>query len=348
MNKLPEDEFAQELEELRSKSQHLFKLESRLEELEKRCSEYKDSSDKLREEVGIYQKLLDEWDWFFQHSSEMLCIATKQGYFRRVNPAFVKALGYSEKELLSRPIIDFVHPDDREKTQKEYEKLINGNQDAVDFRNRYRHADGSWHHIAWVCPSLTPGVNNLYAIARDITEQLKHDEQILYKAMHDPLTGLYNRAAFSEMLDRAMARADRHNEGVVALYLVDLNRFKEINDTYGHSVGDEVLTQVAQRFANVNRKSESVFRLGGDEFAFLLEDIAPVEVKPLAQRIVKSIESPIALSDGAFSLTVGCSIGVSFYPNSATEVKKLIDQADAAMYRVKRASKNGFEIFHQP
>ncbi len=338
-------EQANELEELRKQVQELDRLEKRLSELESLCGKYKVFSEELVSEISNHKKLLSEWDWFFQNSSEMLCIASREGFFKRVNPAFAKALGYSEDELASRPIFDFIHPEDQQETIDLHQKLAQGHEDAVYFRNRYLHADGSWHHIEWVCPSVSSGILNLYAIARDITERLRQEDEVLYRAMHDSLTGLYNRAAFNEMLDRAMARANRQSGSVIALYLVDLNGFKQINDTHGHSIGDDVLVQVAQRFRAISRDSENVFRIGGDEFAFLLEGFSPVKVEPLAKRIVAAAEKPLTVGDKALKVKVGCSVGVSFFPNNATEAKKLIDQADSAMYKVKRTSKSGFGIF---
>ena len=132
-------------------------------------------------------------EFFFEISIDLMCIAGVDGYFKRVNPAFTKALGWTAEELLAKPFIEFVHPADRERTVIEVERLASG-IDTVYFENRYRKKDGSWAWLGWTCPAATPENGLLYGVARDISEQKKIQEHLVQLATYDSLTGLANRA----------------------------------------------------------------------------------------------------------------------------------------------------------
>lgn len=331
---------------LRKKVERLERLESRLRVLEQEREDLLDCKQQMSSKLEKYHRSLREWEWFFEHSVQMLCIAGLDGYFKRVNAAFANTLGYSKEELLSRPFVDFVHPDDIARTTRELEGLGAG-YDSVSFENRYRAKDGSWRWIAWYCPAITHVTTKLFAIARDITEDRRKEAEILYRASHDSLTGLYNRAAFEESLESAIALQRRNQTGEVVLYLVDIDGFKEVNDQYGHMTGDHLLQVISERFRQIQRAGEMVARVGGDEFAFLVDgtteesDSYPFE--PLAERIIAQVSQPVELNTG--TVTVGCSIGISTFPGTADDVCSLMSQADKAMYSVKNSGKNGFRKF---
>lgn len=331
---------------LRKKAERLERLESRLRVLEQEREDLLDCKQQLSSKLERYHRSLREWEWFFEHSVQMLCIAGLDGYFKRVNAAFANALGYSKEELLSRPFVDFVHPDDVTRTTRELEGLGAG-YDSVSFENRYRAKDGSWRWIAWYCPAITNVTTKLFAIARDITEDRRKEAEILHKASHDSLTGLHNRAAFEESLESAIALQRRNQTGEVVLYLVDIDGFKEVNDRHGHLAGDHLLQVISERFRQVQRAGEMVARVGGDEFAFLVDgttdDANTYPFEPLAERIIAQVSEPVALNKE--TVTVGCSIGISTFPGSADDFGTLMSQADKAMYSVKHSGKNGFRKF---
>ncbi|PVY70074.1 PAS domain S-box-containing protein/diguanylate cyclase (GGDEF)-like protein [Tamilnaduibacter salinus] len=332
--------------ELREKAARLETLETQLRALEQEREDLLDSKQRMSSELDQYQKRLTEWEWFFEHSVQMLCIAGLDGYFKRVNAAFADTLGYSKEELLSRPILDFVHPDDTAKTIRELEGLGVG-RNSISFENHYRAGDGSWRRIAWHCPAVTDVTTKLFAVARDVTEDRRKEEAILYKASHDSLTGLHNRAAFEESLERAIAQQRRTRKGEVVLYLVDLDGFKAVNDQYGHMAGDHLLQVISERLRTIQRAADMVARVGGDEFVFLADGdteatgICPY--KPLAERIIGQVSEPIELNDGI--VTVNCSVGISTLPGTADDASSLMVQADQAMYATKRSGKNGFRKF---
>ncbi|MGF2687664.1 diguanylate cyclase domain-containing protein [Marinobacter sp. DUT-3] len=331
---------------LREKAERLENLESRLRVLEREREDLLDTKLQMSSELEEYDRSLKEWEWFFEHSVQMLCIAGLDGYFKRVNSAFANTLGYSKEELISRPFLDFVHPEDVARTTRELEGLGEGH-DSVSFENRYRAKEGSWRWIAWYCPAISSVTTKLFAIARDITEDRRKEAEILYKASHDSLTDLHNRAAFEESLESAIALQRRNQAGEVVLYLVDIDGFKEVNDQYGHMAGDHLLQVISERFRKIQRAGEMVARVGGDEFAFLVEgtadDSESYPFEPLAERIIAQVSEPVELNRG--TVTVGCSIGISAFPGTADDFCSLMSQADKAMYAVKKSGKNGFRKF---
>lgn len=327
---------------LQFKTLRMLTLRHQVKYLEKQCSRLQDVSRHLAVQLEEYRQIKDEWEWFFQHSLEMLCITDINGHFKRVNPAFANNLGYSVEQLINRPFFDFVHPGDRLKTQAEFEALKHGT-DSVSFENRYQDIAGNWHWLSWHCPGLDPAVNKIFAIAHDVTEQKRSESEILYKALHDPLTDLFNRAALEERIDNAISRIKRHPGNELALYMIDLDGFKSVNDSYGHQAGDQLLKTLATAFKMIQRESEFVCRFGGDEFAWLAEGAGKVITEPLAERIMQVIHQPVRLHQA--TVQIGCCIGISVFPDYAPDADSLISQADAAMYSVKKSGKDGYKTF---
>lgn len=335
------------LELLRQKAEGLASLEERFalldQELKREQGALLDVTSRIAQELEAYGEIKKEWEWFFENSIDMLCVAGMDGYFKKVNRAFTETLGYAREELLARPFVDFVHPDDVQKTLEELHRLGAG-LTCVNFENRYRACDGSWHWLAWTCPPLLPSTSRLYAIARDVTESKRSREEVLYRAMHDALTGLANRAAFEYELEQSLARIVRNPDSALGLLLIDLDGFKAVNDTYGHAAGDELLKEVARRFMAEQRQGDLVCRLGGDEFAWLAEGRQPLDVGALAERLLRAVNTPISLTAEA-SVRVGCSIGIALAPDDASDGTRLLECADQAMYGVKKTGKNGYARF---
>jgi diguanylate cyclase (GGDEF)-like protein len=183
----------------------------------------------------------------------------------------------------------------------------------------------------------TGSVRRYIAIMDDITERKSTEERMRYLAQHDFLTGLANRAVLGDRIERAILRVHR-NRRKVAVLLLDLDDFKEINDTHGHAVGDCLLKQVAGRLLHVIRQTDTVSRLGGDEFVIVLPDLrARVDAERIAQKVVEELSPPFELE--SVRVEVGVSIGIALYPDDATDGDTLCRAADAAMYRWKQARK---------
>jgi len=175
-------------------------------------------------------------------------------------------------------------------------------------------------------------------IVRDVTERKKAEERLSHLATHDSLTGLPNRILFGDRLSLELARARRSGKKL-AVMLLDLDHFKDINDTWGHDVGDEVLKTIGRRLPELLRKSDSIARMGGDEFLILLPEIEEAEdARILALKILDAFKKPFAV--GARELYATTSIGIAIYPDDGTNPDMLMKKADMAMYSVKKQGRN--------
>lgn len=191
----------------------------------------------------------------------------------------------------------------------------------------------------------------LIEVARDITDRLRIEKELresqshFYRlAHHDTLTGLPNRLLFRDRLDQAANKADRHRSGVAVLFL-DLDRFKTVNDTLGHDVGDALLVEVAARLQRLCRQSDTVARLGGDEFVFVLESINErKDAGVVASKIMKALQSPIVI--GEHRLLISTSIGIALYPEDAASIEEVIRCADVALYAAKEIGRSNFQYYH--
>jgi diguanylate cyclase (GGDEF)-like protein/PAS domain S-box-containing protein len=272
---------------------------------------------------------------FFVLSRDMICIAGYDGYFKRVNPAFERTLGYSEKELLERPMAEFVHPEDADGTGGE---------------NRYLGKDGEIHWLEWTSAAV-PDEEVIYAVARDVTDRKMLEQKMELLSRSDPLTGVFNRRRFDETLEAQLAQARRYRKGG-ALLIIDVDRFKQINDEFGHGAGDEALRAVARLLAENLRQTDTlgrdaaglVARLGGDEFALLLPETEVAGAEAVAGRLVDAIAAE-PLEIGGRQLRLGVSVGAAtFGEGDYPSAEELLAAADRAMYVVKAAGGGGASI----
>ena len=264
---------------------------------------------------------------WFEMSNDMLVEANLNGYFTRLSDRWEACLGWTREELMSRPFVDFVHPDDRAATVGVASSLDERPGEIVDFENRYRAKDGSWRWLLW---SARSDEHRKYAIARDITErkQLDHEREerlgrVEAMARTDSLTGLPNRRSWDEELRHAIARSTRHGRPL-ALAMADLDHFKLFNDAHGHAAGDALLAEAAVRWRLTLRSTDFLARYGGEEFAVLLPDCTPAEVERLLDRLREATPPPQT-----------CSIGVAYWVR-ADGPEALTARADAALYTAKR------------
>lgn len=249
-----------------------------------------------------------------------------------VSDASQVLLGYRPDELIGTPITDYMHPDDVTVTRASIDRIMSG-QPHVDFRNRYIHKDGSVVHILWSARwSEEEGVR--IGVARDVTALRQAEEKLRFLAHHDPLTGLTNRSLLNDRLDSALRAAHRH-QSMLALLFLDINDFKEINDTHGHAMGDRVLCTIARRLEHCVRETDTVARMGGDEFIVLLTDIQSTDaVSWKVEQIVAAMAEPLGTEFGGIK-SPSCSIGVACYPADGEDADTLLSHADEEMYRQK-------------
>ncbi|HVF06315.1 MAG TPA: EAL domain-containing protein [Frankiaceae bacterium] len=279
-----------------------------------------------------------------QGSSDVLTICERDGVIRFISPAVYRMFGYHPDELLGTELIALVHPDDAERVRAETVAAINDPGPPVTIECRYRRADGAWLHIeALLSNDLDdPHIGGLVFNTRDVSERRELERQLTHQAFHDPLTGLANRALFRDRVEHALAVRGRSDNRLAVLFL-DLDGFKAINDSLGHSVGDRLLAAVSRRLNTCVRPGDTVARLGGDEFAVLLEDIDGIYVaEQVSSRFIADLQTPFALD--RHEVFVGASIGVAL-SGEVHDADELLRNADLAMYRAKALGKNRCEVF---
>ena len=275
---------------------------------------------------------------FFELSSDLFATFSPEGTFTTLNAAWEEILGWSLDELRARQMQDFIHPEDVEQTMALVQTGRHRSAHFYNFTNRYRHLDGSWRWLLWSgrCEQET-----WYASAKDITERMWLERQ----ALHDPLTKLPNRLLLIDRARQAVARL-RRSHGLVALLFIDLDRFKQINDNFGHAVGDHLLISVSERLAAMLRDSDTVARLGGDEFVILAEDLdSDTEALAVAERVLHALEEPFAI--GSAEVSMFASVGVSVSHDYQADPEDLLREADVAMYRAKGSGGHALELFDE-
>ena len=283
----------------------------------------------------------------YQHTGEGMLVTDPEYRILDINPAGVRITGYSLEDVRGRTP----------------EAFNSGRQDRAFYASMRRAIDelGYWQGEVWdrrkdgevYAKSMV--VNRLYGdhgsirghvmLFSDITQKKQADDLIWRQANFDMLTGLPNRRMLRERLEHEIRQADRARCSL-ALLLIDLDHFKEINDTLGHLVGDDLLVEAARRISACTRESDTVARLGGDEFTAVLTRVAePRHVEAVAQKILDRLAEPFRLGDSV--VYVSASLGITLYPQDATEVEDLLKSADQAMYVAKRQGRNRFSHFTQ-
>lgn len=281
----------------------------------------------------------------FEHSAESILITDAEKQILSVNPAFNKITGYTEEEVRGQTP-NFLRSDKH--PPHFYEEIW-----------AHVEQEGSWHgevwtrrkdgeeFPSWASISLVRNreglVSNYFSIFTDITERKRAEERIHYLAYYDGLTNLPNRSQFYRLVDQALVEA-RRNRLHGAILFIDLNRFKPINDTLGHAVGDRLLQQVALRLRSAVRTEDVVSRLGGDEFAVALFDITRREHAAIvAQKLLAALDAPIWIDE--HELKIGAAIGVSVYPRDGFDTETLLRMSDIAMYRAKQGDQDGYAFY---
>ncbi|MGF2038298.1 MAG: CHASE2 domain-containing protein [Nostoc sp. CmiVER01] len=281
-----------------------------------------------------------------------------------LNEAYCRFIGYPNKLLIEKSDYDFF-PKHEADVFRQQDELVFRTQKPQEHEEEFTNADGQTHKIATKRSLHKDSAGNFFLVGviRDITQRKLMEEQLKltaaelsrsnkelklkehhlrHLAYHDPLTGLSNRKFFAEQLCESLYWA-QHNKLLLGLLFIDLDGFKQINDTLGHEVGDRLLMTIAGRLSNSLRASDTVSRLGGDEFTVILRAIPNVQIAAkVATKILTSISKPIIL-DG-YPIRVSASIGISIYPYNSQDSETLMKQADAAMYRAKHQGKNRYEF----
>ena len=264
-----------------------------------------------------------------------------------MNPAGIRLLGGSCLEnFLGRSVFDFIHPDHHGIVSERMRRMEEHGESAPWLELKFVRLDGLEIDVEVASTPFTLGGKPaVQSIFRDITERKLAKEHLEYLANFDSLTGLPNRRLFFDRMGQSLLNAKRQKHQVGLLYL-DLDRFKEVNDTFGHAVGDLLLKETAGRLTQSLRLSDSAARMGGDEFTIILTKIVePEDAAIVAKRIVKNLAKPFLL-DGQM-VSIGVSIGIGIYPIDGEDADIMLKKADTAMYRAKEKGSNLFRYFHK-
>jgi len=274
-----------------------------------------------------------------EHGNDLIVLMDDSGRLLYASPALQTMLGFDPEDRIGRLLQDDVHPEDLDTLIQVVGPTVStvlGASARVEFR--YRHADGSWRWLeATVTNQLSnPAVAGYVINARDVTDRVVALERAAHQAAHDVLTGLPNRALLEDRMNQAMSTARRRGQQLAALF-VDLDHFKAVNDTLGHSAGDQLLTEAAARLQRLTRSSDTVTRLGGDEFVVtgVVADEAAAEA--LANRVCEAFVRPFDITGRTLSVTV--SVGVAVTGDREDHVG-LLDEADRALYKAKSLGRN--------
>ena len=294
----------------------------------------------LRYSEAHYRLLAD-------NASDMIVWSDLDTTRRYVSPAARALLGYEPDELLGTRPIDAVHPDDAPAYRRLLDDLGQARLRNAVSRQRYRRKDGSWTWVE-VTFNLTHDPKDgrpdgYVAAVRDINERMEAERRIAHMARHDALTNLANRTLFQERLVQEIARSRRHDERF-AVFCLDLDRFKAVNDTFGHQAGDTVLQTVSARMHGLVRTEDTLARFGGDEFMVLQTGtMQPSSGQALACRLIEAVREPITI--GGIAVDVGLSIGIAVGPQLGVDGEGLYRQADLALYRAKAGGRNTFRFY---
>jgi PAS domain S-box-containing protein len=309
---------------------------------------------------------LAERDELFQliteNAEDMIAVVDGAGNRLYNSPAYEKVLGYSGTDLSAGSSVDQIHPSDRERVLQAAAKArTSGRGQRLEYR--MRHKNGTWRILESTASPIQNGngkIERLVIVNRDITERKRAEEMLEHRALHDELTDLPNRALFLDRLQHSLIRARRHSDYSFVVLFIDIDGFKVVNDSLGHSAGDELLIQVAKRLTACFRETDTVgrtgspsssrltadglARLGGDEFTALLDDVSEAaHAIRAARRILDRIALPFDI--GGQKIVISASIGIAASSNTYAEAEDVLRDAEIAMYRAKQAGKARCEVF---
>jgi diguanylate cyclase (GGDEF)-like protein/PAS domain S-box-containing protein len=281
----------------------------------------------------------------FANAPMGIALATPAGLIVDANPALAAMLAYTTEELYGRSMLDLVHPDNRAAAVEAFAELLEERR-MMRHETRLVRADGGVVPVqvasSWVDGTPDGDPPHVVAIVEDITDRKALEAALVHRSLHDPLTGLPNRILFNDRLHHALERG-RRERTPTSLLGIDLDGFKQINDTLGHAAGDALLMAVATRLRDALRAGDNAARLGGDEFAILLPDAGgELDVRRVAERAIETLQQPLDLH--GHEVIPSGSVGVAVARGADITAAELLQAADADMYALKQGRKGGLRV----
>jgi diguanylate cyclase (GGDEF)-like protein/PAS domain S-box-containing protein len=269
-----------------------------------------------------------------QHASDVVSIIDGHWQVRFASPSAAQILGYPAASLVGRSVLDLMHPDDLADATQRLKDLIRRPGEIITARWRLRHHEGHWVQTDTTATNLIgdENIRGLVLASRDITERVSMETRLTHQAFHDPLTGLANRTLFQHRIGEALARR-RADGGIVAVLFIDLDKFKDANDGYGHAFGDAILRAAGERIVSGLRRFDTAARLGGDEFAVLIDDPSGVtDPVGISERLAHTFHAPVRIEGRDIVVTASIGVAVATNDHGADELQR---DADLAMYLAK-------------
>jgi diguanylate cyclase (GGDEF)-like protein/PAS domain S-box-containing protein len=301
---------------------------------------------RLRQSEADLQRMAGEARFrsLVQNGSDVIVIVDTEYRISYETPSVERVLGYLPGVLLGANVLETVHPDDEVVLRAAFERVIDVPSRQHNLEFRVRHADGSWRPVQASVMNLLDDehVEGLVVSFRDISERRELEYQLRHQAFHDSLTGLANRALFTDRLEHALARQGRARSSLAVMF-IDLDDFKAVNDTLGHETGDDVLRTVAERIKDCLRPADTAARFGGDEFSVLLEDTSADEALAVAGRILEALGAPHRVRGR--EMTLYASVGVVATRTARQTASEILRNADIAMYSAKESGKRRVALF---
>ena len=272
----------------------------------------------------------------FEQNAAGVCVTTFEGIVTDCNSTFAVMLGCNRADLVGQTMTEFyVRPVEREELASLLRDVSTLNSVEVEMRRR----DGS---SVWVLKNLTLSGDRIHSTVVDISDRKRAEEQIEFHAYHDVLTNLPNRKLFMDRLSQALTRCRRYGKALAVMF-VDLDHFKTINDTLGHTAGDELLLEMSRRLRACIRDEDTVARIGGDEFTIILSELRhPEDAANVAEKMLELVQRPMTI--GETPVETSASIGIALYPVDGQDAEALLRNADSAMYRAKEAGRNTYQL----
>lgn len=280
-----------------------------------------------------------------ESAMDIVTVLDAQGVIRYQSPSVKHLLGYEPAEMLGKSQFDLVHRDDAASMRRDFQKLVESGQKQLAAEFRVRHANGEWRTLESIGKNCLedPVVRGIIVNTRDITDRKAYQERIQHQAYHDALTGLPNRLLMQDRIAHAIARAGREGSRCVVMF-IDIDNFKNINDTMGHDVGDELLRGIAARLTGSVRAQDTIARQGGDEFIVLLDQMEGHQgATRVAQKILEGLRAAFRVA--GTDQHVSGSIGIALYPDDGQDPATLLRNADTAMFHGKALGKNTYQFF---
>jgi diguanylate cyclase (GGDEF)-like protein/PAS domain S-box-containing protein len=300
------------------------------------------TENKKLEQIVKYSN--EKFESLNKHSTDVSAVLDETGIITYESPAITNVLGYEADEVIGRSCFDFMVAEDAEMAKNLLSKLIQFPNETIQSEFQMLARDGRVVHCEAIVTNLLEDeiVKGIVVNYRDITERKKYEQEIMHRAYHDYLTGLPNRYKLETRLQEEIEHSHIQNEKLAVLF-IDLDRFKIVNDSMGHHVGDLLLKQVAMRLKELSASEELLFRQSGDEFIMIFPDADMLTTKEAAAAIHEKLALPFMINH--YEIYCSPSIGISLFPEDGKTVDELIKHADFAMYQAKKSGNKTFQFF---